>query len=108
MGSGPHQRTFQALLNVMRFGMTVDEAINAADFLLSDTDPATGQLTLRVPRGRFPKSVPDQVGDAYREVESADARFGGEGVWVAISRDPKTGTLRAASHNRSNSAAVAW
>lgn len=72
MGSGLHARTFQALLNVMRFGMTVDEAINTADFLMFNV------------------------------------RFGGEGLWVAISRDPKTGALRAASHNRNNSAAVAW
>ena len=38
----------------------------------------------------------------------SSARFGGEGIWVAISRDPQTGELRAASHNRNNSAAVAY
>jgi gamma-glutamyltranspeptidase/glutathione hydrolase len=107
MGSGLHQRTFQALVNVMHFGMTVDAAIDAADFLLPDTDLKTGQLTFRVPKGRFPKAVLDQVGYQYREVDPTDVRFGGEGLWVAISRDPKTGMLRAASHNRNNSAAVA-
>jgi gamma-glutamyltranspeptidase/glutathione hydrolase len=35
-------------------------------------------------------------------------RFGGEGIWIAISRDPQTRELRAASHNRNNSAALAW
>lgn len=108
MGSGLHQRTFQGLLNVMRFGMTVDAAINTADFLLPDPDVTTGQLTFRVPKGRFPKDVLDAVGYRYIEVDPADARFGGEGLWVAISRDPVTGLLRAASHNRNNSAAVAW
>jgi gamma-glutamyltranspeptidase/glutathione hydrolase len=108
MGSGLHARTFQALLNVMRFGMTVDQAINTADFLLSDADPATGQLTFRVPKGRFSKAVLDAVGYRYLEVDPTDVRFGGEGLWVAISRDPATGLLRAASHNRNNSAAVAW
>ncbi len=108
MGSGLHQRTFQALLNVMRFGMTVDEAINTPDFLMPETDLKTGMLTLRVPMGRFPKAVLDEVGYAYREVDRRDVRFGGEGLWVGISRDPKTGLLRAASHNRNNSAAVAW
>ena len=107
MGSGLHQRTFQALVNVMHYGMTVDAAINAADFLLPETDPKTGQLTFRVPKGRFPKAVLDQVGYQYREVDPSDVRFGGEGLWVAVSRDPKTGMLRAASHNRNNSAAVA-
>ena len=108
MGSGLHQRTFQALINVMNFGMTVDEAINTADFLLPDTDLRTGQLTFRVPRGRFDKAVLDAVGYKYQEVDPTDVRFGGEGLWVAISRDPKTGLLRAASHNRNNSAAQAW
>lgn len=108
MGSGLHQRTFQALINVMNFGMTVDEAINTADFLLPDTDLKTGQLTFRVPRGRFDKSVLDAVGYKYLEVDPTDVRFGGEGLWVAISRDPKTGMLRAASHNRNNSSAQAW
>ena len=91
----------------MHFGMTVDEAINTADFLLPDTDLKTGQLTVRVPRGRFPKAALDAIGYQYKEVDPTDVRFGGEGLWVAISRDPKTGLLRAASHNRNNSAAVA-
>jgi gamma-glutamyltranspeptidase/glutathione hydrolase len=108
MGSGLHQRTFQALLNVMRFGMTVDAAIDTADFLMPDTDLRTGQLTFRVPKGRFSRDVLDAVGYKYEEVDPTDMRFGGEGLWVAISRDPKTGLLRAASHNRNNSAAVAW
>ena len=108
MGSGLHQRTFQGLLNVMRFGMTVDEAIDAPDFFLPNTDPATGQLTFRVPGGKFPREVLDGTGYAYEEIFPLEARFGGEGLWVAIQRDPETGELRAASHNRNNSAAVAF
>jgi gamma-glutamyltranspeptidase/glutathione hydrolase len=107
MGSGLHQRTFQALVNVMHFGMTVDAAIDAADFLLPETDLKTGQLAFRVPKGRFPKAALDATGYRYKEVDPTDVRFGGEGLWVAVSRDPKTGMLRAASHNRNNSAAVA-
>lgn len=108
MGSGLHQRTFQALLNVMYFNMPIDDAINTADFLLPDTDLTNGQLTFRVPKGRFSKTVLDAVGYRYQEVDPTDVRFGGEGLWVGIFRDPKTGLLRAASHNRNNSAAVAW
>jgi gamma-glutamyltranspeptidase/glutathione hydrolase len=108
MGSGLHQRTFQCLLNVTHFGMTVDQAINAPDFFLSGTDGKTFKLMIQVPKGRFPKSVLDEMGLAYKEYDSSNVRFGGEGLWVAISRDPKTGELRAASHNRNNSAAVAW
>ena len=108
MGTGLHQRTFQTLLNVMRFGMTVDEAINTADFFFPDTDLKTGELTVRVPKGRFPKDVLDGLAYRWSKVEATDVRFGGEGLWVGISRDPRTGLLRAASPNRNNSAAVAW
>lgn len=108
MGSGLHQRTFQGLLNVMQYGMTVDEAINAPDFFSSLTDPATFQLTFRVPGGRFPTDVLEGVGYAFQELYPEEARFGGEGLWVAITRDPLTGELRAGSHNRNNSAAVAY
>jgi gamma-glutamyltranspeptidase / glutathione hydrolase len=109
IGAGLHQRTFQALANMMHFGMTVDEAVNAADFLLPDTDMKTGQLTFRVPEGRYPTAVLDEVGYRYQEMASTDRMFAvSEGLWVGISRDPKTGVLRAASYNRGNSAAVAW
>jgi len=61
-----------------------------------------------VPEGRFPPEVLDAVGYAYQEIDPKEARFGGEGIWVAISRDPETGYLRAGSHNRNNSDAVAY
>jgi gamma-glutamyltranspeptidase/glutathione hydrolase len=108
MGSGLHQRTMLGLLNVTRFGMTVDEAINSPDFFLPDTDLKTGALTVRLPKGRFPPALLQALGRAYVEYDATNDRFGGEGLWVAISRDPRTGALRAASHNRNNSAAVAW
>ncbi len=108
MGSGLHHRTFQALLNVTRFGMMVDEAVDTPDFFMPLTDPETLQLTFRVPAGRFPRAVLEATGYAYQEIDPTQARFSGEGLWVAISRDPATGALRAASHNRNNSAAVAY
>ena len=108
MGSGLHHRTFQGLLNVTQFGMTVDQAIDTPDFFLPNTDPRTFEATVRVPAGKFPRKVLDEMGYAYEEVDTESVRFGGEGLWVAISRDPETGELRAASHNRNNSAAVAY
>ena len=108
MGSGLHQRTFQALLNVTRYGMTVDQAIDAPDFFLPRMDPKASAWTVNLPAGQFPKSVLEEMGYGYREFADPEVRFGGEGLWVGISRDPKTGALRAASHNRNNSAAVAY
>lgn len=108
MGSGLHHRTLQALLNVTAHGMSVQEAVDAPDFFNSIIDPKTHALTLSVPAGRFPQEVLTATGWAFRELDSEHARFGGEGLWVAISRDPATGLLRAASHNRNNSAAFAY
>ncbi len=108
MGSGLHQRTFVGLMGVTQYGMTVDEAINAPDFFFPRIDPTTFQTTFRVIAGGFPAQVLDGTGYGYEEVDFADVRFGGEGIWVAISRDPNTGELRAASHNRNHSAAVAF
>jgi hypothetical protein len=80
-------------LNVTRFGMTVDQAINAPDFFKPATNNATSKLTANVPKGRFPKSVLDEMGYAYQEIDDAKRLFAGEGLWVGVSRDPKTGEL---------------
>jgi gamma-glutamyltranspeptidase/glutathione hydrolase len=108
MGAGLHVRTFQGLLNYMRFGMNVEDAINTADFYLQTTDMIDLTNIVAVPEGRFDHAVLDATGYAWREVPLAEARLGGEGKWVAISRDPDTGMLEAASHNRNNSDAVAF
>ncbi len=108
MGSGLHQRTFQCLLNYTQYGMNVADAINTADFFMPATDFTTFQITAQVPEGRFDKAVLDSLGIAYREIPFEDVRMGGEGKWVAISRDPETGRLEAGSHNRNNSDAVAF
>lgn len=108
MGSGLHQRTLLGLLNFTHFGMDVREAINSPDFFFPKIDSKTGKATVYVPEGRFDKKVLEEMGYAYREIPNEIARLEGEGKWVAISRDPETGLLKAASHNRNNSAAVAY
>lgn len=108
MGAGLHHRTFQGLLNVTAFGMDVEQAINTPDFFLPSIDPTTGETTVMVPEGRFDRKVLDGTGYAWREMSLEEARWGGEGKWVAISRDPATRMLHAASHNRNNSDAVAF
>ena len=69
-----------------------------------DRRPHVPRAGREVPRAE----VLDGTGYAYEEIQPMEARFGGEGLWVAIQRDPETGELRAASHNRNNSAAVAF
>jgi gamma-glutamyltranspeptidase/glutathione hydrolase len=107
MGAGLHHRTFQAILNHTAFQMPVDEAVDSPDFFMPSTDPSSGEITVSVPAGRFDKRLLEATGYAWQEVADESARLGGEGHWVAISRDPSTGQLRAASANRTNSAAVA-
>lgn len=108
MGAGLHQRTFQGLLNFTSFGMNVEDAINTADFYFPSIDHTDFTNTVAVPEGRFDPAVLNATGRVWREVPLEEARLGGEGKWVAISRDPKTGLLEAASHNRNNSDAVAY
>jgi gamma-glutamyltranspeptidase / glutathione hydrolase len=108
MGAGLHQRTFQGLLGYTAFGQSVEEAVNTADFYLPATDTTTMQQSVVVPAGRFDHEVLDGTGLQWSEVDGDDARLGGEGIWVAIDRDPATGVISAASHNRNNSTAVAF
>lgn len=107
MGAGLHHRTLQCLLNHLRFGMSVQEAIDAADFYLPQTDPKTGEVMLAVPEDRFDRQLLDATGYAWREVPLAQARLGGAGDWVAIAKDRQSGLMMGASPNRNNGDAVA-
>ena len=98
----------QGLLNARAHGMGVEEAVNTPDLFFPSLDPETGEAINAVPAGRFDREVLDGTGFAWKEFATEDSRFGGEGHWIAISRDPETGELRAASANRTNSAAVAY
>lgn len=108
MGSGLHHRSVQALLNLTMHGMTLREAVDTPDFFGPAVDSTTGDLTLQLPAGKFPREVLEATGLRYREFASENARFSAEGLWVAVSREPTTGQLKAVSHNRNNSAAFAY
>jgi len=108
MGAGLHHRTLQALLNLGVYGMSLREAVDTPDFFGCAIDPKTGEITLQVPKGRFPQDVLAETGMACNEIDSEGARFGSEGIWVGIGIDPASGLLRAVSHNRNNSDAFAY
>ncbi|MFF1946002.1 gamma-glutamyltransferase [Rhodococcus qingshengii] len=107
MNVGLHEKTFQCLLNHTHFGMTVEESINTPDFFAPQIDLTTGELILNVPAGKFDHDILNGTGYAWRELSVDDARMG-EGIWIAIERDPTTGSVQAASHNRTNSDAHAY
>ena len=108
MGAGLHHRTLQGLLNFTAYGKSLRESVDTADFFGCGVDPKTGEVTLHVPKGRFSPAVLRESGVRFVEIDSEGARFGSEGIWIGISRDPATGELQAVSHNRNNSAAFAY
>jgi gamma-glutamyltranspeptidase / glutathione hydrolase len=108
MGAGLHHRTLQALLNLTLYGKSLREAVDTPDFFGCGMDVGSGEATIQVPRGKFPPEVLKGSGVRFVEIDTEGARFGSEGIWVGISRDPATGLLQAVSHNRNNSAAFAY
>jgi gamma-glutamyltranspeptidase/glutathione hydrolase len=107
MNAGLHHRTFQCLLNYVRFGMSLEDSVNTADFFNSDVDPVTGEMAVSVPGGRFDHTLLDAIGYAWREALPETVQFAGQGDWIAVARDPESGVIEAVSHNRGNSCAVA-
>lgn len=108
MGSGLHERTLQGLVSVFRFGMPVDQAIDAPDFYYPIYDAAAQGVVIPVPAGRMEASVLEASGLRIRPVPADSARLAGEGTWIAVSRDPATGRIRASSNSRNNSIALAY
>jgi len=111
MSMGLHQQTVQSLINVMDFGMSPKQALDAPSFFLPETrvDPKTGMPnnTARVMEGEFDQALLDKTGLPVNQITPAERRMA-QGLWVGIARDPKTGELRAASHPYTNGQALAY
>lgn len=107
MGNGMHHKPFQGLINYIWHGMGIDEAINAPDFFFPEWSSEEDGWLLRVPEGRFSNEVLWESEMKYKEIPIEESVTGGQGIFVGLSRDPKTGELKAAPHNRGNSAAAA-
>lgn len=107
MGVGLHYQTTQSLLNVIDFGMTIEEAADAPRLLLPiSPDGSQRELILRVVDGEFPDEVLDATGLEIKSIPPAEARFA-QGLWVAVRRDPQTGELTAISPRYTNGQATA-
>ncbi|MDO9370717.1 MAG: gamma-glutamyltransferase [Sphingopyxis sp.] len=107
MGVGLHYQTTQSLLNVIDFGMTIEQAADAPRLLLP-ISPDGGQrdLILRVVDGEFSDELLDATGLEIKSIPPAEARFA-QGLWVAVRRDPATGDLTAISPRYTNGQAAA-
>ncbi|WP_447764465.1 gamma-glutamyltransferase [Sphingopyxis panaciterrae] len=108
MGVGLHYQTTQSLLNIVDFGMDLEETANAPRLLLPiSPDASQRELILRVVDGEFPEEVLDATGLEIKRLQPVDARFA-QGLWVAIRRDHATGELTAVSPTYTNGQATAF
>jgi gamma-glutamyltranspeptidase/glutathione hydrolase len=108
MGVGLHYQTTQSLVNLLDFGMTLEETANAPRLLLPiSPDGSHRELILRVVDGEFPESVLEETGLEVKRLQPVEARFA-QGLWVAIRRDPESGELTAISPTYTNGQATAF
>ena len=107
MHGGLHYQTLQSLVNVMDFGMTPKEALDAPAILVPGSAlTGPGRLASAVMQGDFDAGLLEQVEYEIKQVPE-EQRFWHEGLWVGIHRDPETGEVRAASHAHTNARALA-
>ena len=110
MSTGLHQQTVQSILNVIGYGMDIEEAVNAPSIFLPSIDasnPFSPKYTVRVMDGQFPKQVLEESGLPILEIPASERRYA-QGLWVAIEYDPKTKKLKAVSPPFANGAAIAY
>ena len=101
-------RTMQTLLNVIDFGMNVQEAIEAPRWSTQAFPASSGQFTMRPGTLTVESRIPAEVQAALK---AKGHRLTVSGPWThgsnaAISIDPKTGVLKAGADPRVD--AYAW
>jgi len=110
MSMGLHYETYQALTNVLGFGMSPKEALDAPSILYpqmeSITDPTKMTQIVRVMEGEFSEELMERTGLPYKFMQPEDRRYS-QGLWVGIARDPASRALSAASHPYTNGRALA-
>ena len=107
MGSGLQLKTTQCLINVLDFGMSPKEAIEAP-YLMFPEYSALGTVTQRVLKGAIEPSVLDRtrkLGLKIKELPQ-NSRYA-QGLWVGITVDRKTGEYAAGSPDVTNGQAIA-
>jgi len=92
IGSGLHIRTISALISVLDFGQTPQEAINEPALGFFSMDPATGSVTgLTVGTNEFSEDYKKQAAEIGLNISEMDAT---RGYWIGIQVDPKSGELK--------------
>jgi gamma-glutamyltranspeptidase / glutathione hydrolase len=97
MCMGLHQKTVAAVLSMIDFDMDVVQANAAPALSLPAIDLAQPfPARMRVAEGEFSDAVLEASGMAFTILPKADAWLG-EGHWIGVQRDAKTGALVASS-----------
>ncbi|MCP4147050.1 MAG: gamma-glutamyltransferase [bacterium] len=108
-GSMQPQGHVQVLLNIIEFGMNIQEAGDAARFRHSgSTQPDFGVMTdggrVHLESGILPQVVRDLLGLGHN-IEPARGGYGGyQGIWI----DLEKGTLAGASESRKDGCAIGY
>jgi len=107
MGSGLHNKTLQALINVLDFDMDPKQA-NDAPYLMAPQYSMDGTSSQRVVADWFDPKVIERARALGLDLEvlAENSRYA-QGLWVGISIDPESGEYRATSPNVTNGAAFA-
>ena len=100
----------QVLVNLIDFGMSLQEAGDAARFYHTDSSEPTGTLMtsgglLHLETGVPPDVRLELLRRGHRLAETSGAAFGG---YQAVARDPVTGVLSGASESRKDGCAMGY
>ncbi len=91
IGAGLHQRTTAALISVLDFGMTPQQAIDAPAFGFTEfTAQGTGGAQT-MGKGDLSPEMIAEVAELGMEIKEEDST---RGYWIGIMIDPETGELR--------------
>jgi len=110
MSVGLHQQTVQSLIDILAYDMDVEDAVNSPSIFFPATDatvPTAPKYTVRVMEGAFPDSVLEKSGLPVEQIPGTARRYA-QGLWVGISKDPKTKQLKAVSPPYATGCALAY
>lgn len=92
IGAGLHQRTTAALISVLDFGMTPQQAIDAPAFGFTEfTAGIMGGAAQTMGKGEISPDMIAEVAELGMEIKEEDAT---RGYWIGIMIDPESGELR--------------
>jgi hypothetical protein len=107
MATGLHHKTVAAVLSMTDFDFDVVQANAAPALCVPEWNLAKlFPMKMRAAEGEFSDAVLDASGMAFRILPKEKAAMG-EGYWVGVQRDAKTGALMASSPRLTNGRAGA-